>query len=80
MSVAACSYNKIPNNIAQSSIEIAGESIDKARRNLISMWGSDDENNEIYQENYKIDVKNPIPVAVKIDGTWQKRRGFSSLL
>ena len=30
MSVAPCSYNEILNNIAQSIIEIAGESIDKA--------------------------------------------------
>ena len=35
MSVTACSYNKILNSIVQSSIEIAEESIDKARRNLI---------------------------------------------
>ena len=42
----------ILNNIAQSIIEIAGESIDKASRNLISMCRSDDENNEIYPENY----------------------------
>ena len=40
------------NNIAQSTIEIAGESIDKASRNLISTCRSDDENNEIYPENY----------------------------
>ena len=29
---------------------------------------------------YKSDVKNSIPVAVTIDGTWQKQYGFSSLL
>ena len=29
---------------------------------------------------YKSDMKNSIPVAVTIDGTWQKRYGFSSLL
>ena len=29
---------------------------------------------------YKKDVKNSIPVAVKIDGTWQKQYSFSSLL
>ena len=50
-------------SVAQISIEIAGESIDKASRNLISMCRSDDENNEIYLENYKSDVNNPIPVA-----------------
>ena len=66
--------------IAKSSIEIAGESIDKACRNLISMCRSDDENNEIYHENYKSDAKNSVPVAVTIDGTWQMRYGFSSLL
>ena len=60
MSVAPCSYNKILNNIAQSIIEIAGESIDKASRNLISMCRSNDENNEIYPENYKSNVKNSI--------------------
>ena len=58
MSVALCNYNKILNNIAQSSIEIAREFIDKASRNLISMCRSDEENNEIYPENYKSDVKN----------------------
>ena len=52
MSVAPCSYNKMLTNIAQSIIEIAGESIDKASRNLISMCRSDDENNQIYPENY----------------------------
>ena len=51
MSVAPCSYNKILNNIAQSIIEIAGECIDKASRNLISMCRNEDENNEIYPEN-----------------------------
>ena len=35
------------------------------------MCRSDDENNEMYPENYKSDVKNSIPVAVSIDGTWQ---------
>ena len=40
------------NNIAQSIIEVAGEPIDKASRNLISKCRSDDENNEIYPENY----------------------------
>ena len=54
MSVAPCSYNKILNNIAQSSIEIAGESIDKASRNLISMCRSDDENNEIHLKIIKV--------------------------
>ena len=67
MSVAPCSYNKILNNTAQSSIEITGESIDKTSKKLISMCRSDDEINEIYPENYKSDVKNSIPVAVKID-------------
>ena len=56
--VAPCSYNKILNNIAQSSIEIAGESIDKAIRNFISVCRNDDENNEIYLENYRSVVKN----------------------
>ena len=42
----------ILNNIAQSIIEIVGESIDKASRNLISVCRSDDENNEIYPKNY----------------------------
>ena len=47
-----------------------GESIDKANRNLIAMCRSD-ENNEIYSENYKSDVKNSVPVAaVTIDVTW----------
>ena len=44
------------------------------------MCRSDDENNKIYPENYKSDVKNSIPVAVTIYGTWQKRYGFSSFL
>ena len=52
MSVAPFSYNKIRNNIAQSITEIAGESIDKASSNLISMCRSDDENKEIYPKNY----------------------------
>ena len=39
-------------HIARSIIIIAVESIDKASRNLISMCRSDDENNEIYPENY----------------------------
>ena len=29
---------------------------------------------------YKRDVKNSIPIAVTIDGTWQKQYGFTSLL
>ena len=45
------------------------------------MCRSDDENNEIYPDNYKSDVKNLVPVAaVIIDRTWQKRYGFDSLL
>ena len=52
MSVAPSSYNKIVKNIAQSIIEIAGESIDEASSNLISMCRNYDENNEIYDENY----------------------------
>ena len=78
MSVATCSYNKILNNVAQSSIEISGKSTDKASRNLISVCRIDNENNEIYPENYKSDVKNSISVAVTIVGTWQKRYGFNS--
>ena len=35
------------------------------------MCRSDDENNEMYPENYKSDVKNSASVAVSIDGTWQ---------
>ena len=58
MLVAPCSYNKILNNIAENSIEIAEESIDKTSRNFISMCRSDDENNEIYPESYKSDMKN----------------------
>ena len=56
MSVYPYSYNKILSNIGspnyQSIIEIGGEYIDKANRNSISMCRSDDENNEIYPENY----------------------------
>ena len=72
MSVATGSCNnRILNNIVQSSMEIAGESTDKASRNLISMCRSDDQNNEIYPENYKSDVKNSVPVAaVTIDVAW----------
>ena len=47
MSVTPGSYSKVLNNIVQSSIEIAGVSIDKASRNLISICRSDNENNEI---------------------------------
>ena len=51
MSVATGSCNnRILNNIVQSSMEIAGESTDKASRCLISMCRSDDQNNEIYPE------------------------------
>ena len=69
MSVATGSCNnRILNNIVQSSMEIAGESTDKVSRSLISMCRSDDQNNEIYPENYKSDVKNSVPVAaVTID-------------
>ena len=42
MLVAPYSYNRMLNNIAQSIIKIARESIDKASRNLISMCRSDD--------------------------------------
>ena len=52
MSVAPSSYNEILNNIAQSITEIAGESVDKASRNLIYTSRSDDGDNEIYHENY----------------------------
>ena len=70
MSDATGSYNNIMlNNIVQSSIETAGESTDKASKNLISLCRSDDQNNEIYPENYTSDVKNSVPVAaVTIDG------------
>ena len=70
MSDATGSYNNIIlNNIVQSSIETAGESTDKASKNLISLCRSDDQNNEIYPENYTSDVKNSVPVAaVTIDG------------
>ena len=46
------------------------------------MCRSDNQNNEIYHENYiyKSDMKNSVPVAVTIYGAWQKRYGFSSLL
>ena len=57
VSVTPCSYNKILNNIVQSSIEIAGESISKTSRNLICMFRKDDDNNEIYHGSYKSDVK-----------------------
>ena len=57
MSVTPCSYNKILNNIVPSSIEIAGVSIDKASRNLMSICRKNNESNEIYPENYKSDVK-----------------------
>ena len=72
MSDATGSYNNIIlNNIVQSSIETAGESTDKASKNLISLCRSDDQNNEIYPENYTSDVKNSVPVAaVTIDGAW----------
>ena len=72
MSDATGSYNNIMlNNIVQSSIETAGESTDKASKNLISLCRSDDQNNEIYPENYTSDVKNSVPVAaVTIDGAW----------
>ena len=29
---------------------------------------------------YKSDMKNPIPVTVRIDWPWQKQYGFNSLL
>ena len=72
MSDATGSYNNIMlNNIVQSSIETAGESTDKASKNLISLCRSDDQNNEIYPENYTSDVKNSVPVAaVTIDRAW----------
>ena len=71
--IHASSYIEIVNNLVQISIQIAGEFIDKASINLVSMCRSDDENNEIYPENYKSDVKNYISVAsVTINGTWQK--------
>ena len=73
MPVAPCSYNEIVNTLVQSSMQIAGEFIYKASINLVSMCRIDYENNEIYPENYKSDVKNYIPVAsVTINGTWQK--------
>ena len=53
MSVSPCSYNKMLTNIAQNSIAIAEESIDKGSKNLTSMCRSDEENNEIYLENCK---------------------------
>ena len=72
---------KVLSNIVQSSIQIAGESSDKASRNLTSMCRSNDENNEIYPENYKSDLKNSVFVAaVTIDGAWQKQYGLNSLL
>ena len=72
---------KVLNNIVQSSIQIAGESSDKASRNLTSMCRNDDENNEIYTENYKSDLKNSVSVAaVTIDGAWQKQYGLNPLL
>ena len=81
MPVVPCSYIEIVNNLVQISIQIAGEFIDKASINLVSMCRSDDENNEIYPEDYKSDVKNYISVAsVTINGTWQKWYGFNSSL
>ena len=45
------------------------------------MCRSDDENNnEIYPKSYESDVKNSVLVAVTINGTWQKRYGFSTSL
>ena len=39
-------------HIAQNIIEIAGESIDKASRNLNSMYRSDDQNIKVYKSIY----------------------------
>ena len=37
------------------------------------MCKSDDENNEIYPENYKSEVKGSVPAAAEtIDGAWRK--------
>ena len=68
MSVARwCSYNEILNNIAQNSIEIAEESIDKTSRNKFSKCRSDDdEDNKIYPKNYKSYVKNWWDIAKAI--------------
>lgn len=69
----SCSYK---NKLNKSKIVLKSQ---RRPNTLISMCRSDDENN-IYTGNCKSDAENVVPVAVTIDGTWQKWHGFNSLL
>ena len=50
----------------------------KASSTLISMYNDNYDDTGI--ENCKKDVGKAVPVGVTVDGTWQKRFGFNSLL
>ena len=61
-----------------NSVDIAEQSMIKASSTLISMYN--DNNDDTNIESCKKDVGKTVPVGVTVDGTWQKRYGFRSLL
>ena len=61
-----------------NSVDIAEQSMIKASSTLISMYNDNYDDTDI--ENCKKDVGKAVPVGVTVDGTWQKRFGFNSLL
>ena len=61
-----------------NSVDIAEQSMIKASSTLISMYNDNYDDTDI--ENCKKDVGKAVPVGVTVDGTWQKRYGFNSLL
>ena len=61
-----------------NSVDIAKQSMIKTSSTLISMYNDNYDDTDI--ENCKKDVGKAVPVGVTVDGTWQKRYGFNSLL
>ena len=61
-----------------NSVDIAKQSMIKTSSTMISMYNDNCDDADI--ENCKKDKGKAVPVGVTVDGTWQKRYGFSSLL
>ena len=76
--VTSASYNNILKKISVNSVDIAEQSMIKASSTLISMYNDNYDDTDI--ENCKKDVGKTVPIGVTVDGAWQKKYGFNSLL
>ena len=72
--VTSASYNNILKKISVNSVDIAEQSMIKASSTLISMY------NDNYDDTDIESCEERSRKSSAIDGTWQKRYGFNSLL